>query len=174
MNFLDIGIGIFLVVGLFQGLKNGFFVEVASLIALIAGIYGAIHFSYLAGEYLAKYIDWSERSVTIIAFALTLFAIVLLVHLVGRLLTALVNVVLLGFLNKIAGGVFGVLRVAVVLGVLLVFFTRLAPSSPLIGEETKKESLFYEPLQEIGFLVLAYIPEMKEAAEAENTTTNAE
>ena len=42
MNFLDIVIGLLLVWGLFKGLKNGLFVEIASLAALIAGIYGAI------------------------------------------------------------------------------------------------------------------------------------
>lgn len=171
MNFLDVGIGLFLVVGLFQGLKNGFFVEVASLIALVAGIYGAIHFSYVAGEYLAQQVDWSERNITIIAFAATLFAIVLLVHLMGRLLTAVVHFVLLGFLNKIAGGIFGMLRIAVVLGALFAFFTRFGPSLSFISEETKEESLLYEPLHEVGVLLFAYIPELEAEVTVENPVT---
>ena len=52
MGILDIILGVLLAYGLFRGLKNGFFVEIASVIALIAGIFGAIHFSYIASDYL--------------------------------------------------------------------------------------------------------------------------
>ena len=45
MNVLDIIILVLLVLGLINGFRKGLFVEVASLVALVAGIYGAIHFS---------------------------------------------------------------------------------------------------------------------------------
>ena len=73
MSFLDIIIGILLVWGLYKGLKNGLFVELASLIALIAGIYGAIHFSYITGDYLAEQFDWSDQYLKIAAFLITFF-----------------------------------------------------------------------------------------------------
>lgn len=171
MNFLDIGIGILLVVGLFQGFKNGFLIEVALLVALIAGIYGALHFSYIAGGYLAQHLPWGERTITIVAFMLTLLIIVFVIYLIGKLLTGLVDFILLGFLNKLAGGVFGVFKVGVLLGALLVFFERLMPS--LIYEDTKEESLLYKPLQEMGTLVFTYVPLpeiQKDVAEKEAAT----
>lgn len=169
MNIIDIFVGIFLLIGLFQGIRNGFFIEVASLIGIIAGLYGAIHFSYIAGEYLARYINWNERTITILAFVLTLLIIVFLMYLIGRLLTALVNVVLLGFLNKIAGGVFGLFKVTLILGVLLVFFERLNPAPTLISEETRKKSFSYTPLQKIGSLAFAYLPGIEKTVEKEAT-----
>ena len=48
MTILDIVLASLLLFGLIRGLMKGLFVEVASLIALIAGIYGAIHFSVFA------------------------------------------------------------------------------------------------------------------------------
>ena len=54
MGFLDIILAMLLVYGLYKGLRNGFFVEIASLVALIAGLFGAIHFSYIVGEYIAS------------------------------------------------------------------------------------------------------------------------
>lgn len=165
MNFVDIGIGLLLVVGLFRGFRKGFIIGVASLVALVVGIYGAIHFSYIAGEYLAQYLNWSERVITVCAFVFTLLVIVFLVHLMGRVLTAIVNVVLLGLLNKMAGGLFGMLKVSILLGALFIFFERFPLSLTLIGEETKKSSLFYEPLRAIGTLVFTYIPEAKQTVE---------
>ena len=53
MSFIDIVLGLLLIYGLFKGIKNGLLVEIASIIALIGGLYGAIHFSYITGDYLA-------------------------------------------------------------------------------------------------------------------------
>ena len=162
MSFLDIVIGILLVWGLYKGLKNGLFVEVASLVALIAGIYGAIHFSYLTGEYLAERFDWSEQYLKIAAFLITFFAIIIVVNLAGKFLTKIADFAMLGLLNKIAGGIFGMLKVAVILGALLIFFERLTSSFDIINEETKQESVFYEPIKEIGALVFSLVLEDKE------------
>ncbi|WP_190810164.1 CvpA family protein [Flagellimonas sp. S3867] len=153
MEFLDIVIGILLVWGLYKGLKNGLFVEIASLVALIGGIYGAIHFSYIIGNSLAKRFDWSETYINITAFLITFFAIVLLVHFAGKFLTKIADFAMLGFLNKLAGGVFGTLKVAIIIGALLIFFERLTDSFNFVNEETKKESIFYEPVKEIGAFV---------------------
>ena len=65
-------------------------------------------------------------------------------------------------LNKIAGGIFGALKVAVILGALLIFFDRLNTSFSFINEETKKESIFYEPVKEIGAFIFSLVLENKE------------
>ena len=52
MNTFDIIITGLLLFGFVRGLFKGFFLEVASFIALIAGIYGAIHFSYFIKDLL--------------------------------------------------------------------------------------------------------------------------
>jgi len=161
MGFLDIVIGILLVWGLFKGLKNGLFVEIASLVALIAGIYGAIHFSYIIGDYLAENLNWSEQYLKIASFLITFFAIVLLMYFAGKFLTKIANFAMLGLLNKVAGGVFGALKVAIIVGALLVFFDRLNSSFNFIGEDTKEESIFYGPVKEIGALVFSLVLEDK-------------
>ena len=99
MSFLDIVLGLLLVWGLYKGLTNGLFVELASLIALIAGIYGAIHFSYVAGDYLSQNMAWNDRYIKITSFIVTFIAIVLLVHLAGKLLTKIADFAMLGLLN---------------------------------------------------------------------------
>ncbi|MBO0321165.1 CvpA family protein [Muricauda sp. CAU 1633] len=162
MSFLDIVLGILLVWGLYKGLKNGLFVEIASLAALIAGIYGAIHFSYITGDYLSERLNWSDQYIKLTAFLVTFFGIILLVNFAGRFLTKIADFAMLGLLNKIAGGIFGALKVAIILGAMLIFFERLATPLNLINEETKKESVFYEPLKEIGAFVFSLVLEEEE------------
>ena len=159
MTFFDIVIGILLVWGLFKGLKNGLFVEIASLVALIVGLYGAIHFSYVTGDYLKVQVNWSETYVKVAAFLITFFLIVVLVHFAGKFLTKIADFAMLGLLNKIAGGIFGALKTAIILGALLIFFERLTDSFNFVDEETKQSSIFYEPIKEIGALVFSFVLE---------------
>ena len=115
MNYLDIILGIVLVLGLFKGLKNGLLIEIASLIALILGVYGAIHFSYYAVDFLNEKVDWSEHAINLTAFAVTFIIIVVVITLAGRLLTKVASLAMLGIVNRILGGVFGLLKSAFIL-----------------------------------------------------------
>ena len=157
MSFLDIVLGILLIWGLYKGLSNGLLVELASLVALIAGLYGAIHFSYIAGDYLSANMDWNERYIKITAFILTFIAIVVVVHFAGKLLTKIANFAMLGLLNKIAGALFGALKVAVILGALLLFFEKATASFNFINEQTKKDSVLYGPVRDIGAFVFSKV-----------------
>lgn len=159
MGFFDIVVGILLVWGLYKGLRNGLFVEIASLVALIVGIYGAIHLSYITGDYLMERLDWSENYIKITAFLITFFAIVVLVQFAGKFLTKIADFAMLGLLNKVAGAIFGALKVAVILGALLIFFERLTATFNFVDEETKKNSVFYEPIKEIGAFVFSMVLE---------------
>lgn len=153
MSFIDIVLGLLIGYGLYKGLKNGIFVEIASLIALIAGIFGAIHFSYIAGNYLHQNMQWDERYINIAAFIVTFIAIVFVVHLAGKFLTKIADFAMLGLLNKIAGAIFGALKVAVILGAVLIFFERVNSSVGLVKSETFENSVLYEPVKEIGAFV---------------------
>ena len=153
MSFLDIILGLLLVWGLWRGLKNGLFIELASIIALIAGIYGAIHFSYYAGDYLSRQMDWEERYINLTAFVITFILIVLIVHFLAQLLTKIASLAMLGWLNRLAGGIFGVVKVAVILGALLVFFDRVNTSAGIIKEDSMEQSVLYEPIKQIGAFI---------------------
>lgn len=152
MNTLDIILGIFLLMGLIRGFFNGFFVELAGLIALIAGIYGAIYFSDGTLTFLQTFIDWEVEYLALIAFALTFILIVVVVSLAGRLLTKMVSLMALGIVNKLAGGVFGLLKMAFLISVFFMFLNHM--NFMFIGKETRETSILYPPVSRIGPMLL--------------------
>ena len=147
MAVIDIVLGVFILFGLVRGLMKGFFVEVAYLLALVAGVYGAIHFSDFAAEFLQDKTQWDEKTINITAFAITFVAIVLAISLAGKALTKLANFAALGILNKLLGGVFGALKIALILSVVLNIFDRMNASISFIDEENIENSVFYEPVK---------------------------
>lgn len=171
MEFIDIILGIPIIWGLYKGLKNGLFVELASLIALIAGIYGAIHFSYIAGDYMAQHWNWNQRYINITAFLVTFFIIVFVVQLAGKFITKIADFAQLGILNKVAGGIFGALKYAVILGAFLVFFDRLPKDFRIISDETKENSILYQPVRDIGSLVFGIVLKNKDETTEESSSS---
>ncbi len=168
MNVLDIIILALLLFGLINGFRRGFFVEVASLVALIAGVYGAIHFSNFAADFLMDKVDWNEKTVNITAFAITFIVIVLLIVLAGKALTKLADFAMLGILNKLLGGIFGLLKMAVILSVILIIFDSLDKNLPFTDKEDLEDSILYEPVKSLVPSIFPIILEKKSSVEDEN------
>jgi membrane protein required for colicin V production len=150
MNTFDILISALLIFGFIRGLTKGLFVEVASLVALIAGIYGAIHFSYFVGTFLTNRVSWEERYITIVSFAITFAIIVFVIGLLGKLFTKIADFASLGLINKLLGGAFGALKIGLILSIVLLVFTKLNSTIPFISEEQKAASVLYEPVKDLA------------------------
>lgn len=150
MVIIDIILGALLLFGLIRGLMKGLFVEVASVVALIAGVYGAIHFSNFAADFLEPRVEWDEKYVNIVAFAITFVIIVVVIALAGKALTKLADFAALGFLNKLLGGVFGALKIGLILSVVLIIFDNMNSTVPFASDEDLEESVLYEPVKSLA------------------------
>ena len=150
MNVFDIVILIFLLFGFVKGIMKGLFVEIASLVALVGGIWGAIHFSYFIGDFLEESVTWSEKKISLAAFAITFVIIIVVVGLLGKFLTKLADLAALGLVNKILGGIFGFIKTALVLSIIFIFFHRLNATISFVDDETLEESVLYESVKSIA------------------------
>lgn len=159
MNWLDIFICIVLLVGLWKGYMNGLFIEVASLVALIAAIYGAIYFSNFAGDWLREQVNWDEAYITIASFIITFVVIIFVITYIGKLFTKIVKTAQLSFINKLAGAAFGLLKMAFLISVVLMFINSASGEFDIISNEVKEESIVYEPIEPMAPYLLPKILE---------------
>lgn len=150
MTIIDIVIGALLLFGLVRGLFKGLFVEVASLLALVLGVYGAIHFSNFAADFLQSRTEWNEKTINIVAFAITFVVIVLAIGLAGKALTKLADFASLGIINKLLGAVFGALKIGLILSVLLIVFDKMNKTLPFVDDKDLEESVLYEPVKSLA------------------------
>jgi len=141
MNFLDVIFIIPIIWFAYQGFKRGLIIELASLLALILGIYAALYFSGYAANLLINNLDMGSKYIPVISFILTFIAVVVIVFFIGKILEKLVNMVALGFLNKLAGGFFGILKAAVVISIVLLIINHF--NDDLISQQRKKNSFLY-------------------------------
>ncbi|WP_339611839.1 CvpA family protein [uncultured Planktosalinus sp.] len=154
MNSIDIVLGIFLLIGLVQGFRKGFFVQLASLIGLFLGIVGAIYFSHYLATFITTYTNWNEHSINIAAFAITFIGIVFLVSSVAKIITKAANMAALGLLNKLAGCLFGILKMGFIASVILLFINSFENKLSFLDEEKKEASYLYKPVSKLAPMVL--------------------
>lgn len=174
MEIIDIVLGVVLLYGLVKGIMKGLLAEVASLIALIAGIYGAMHFSFYAKDLLVKHVSLEPKYISLIAFAITFLVIVIGISLAGKLLTKLASVIALGFLNKILGAIFGVIKVGLILSVLLGWFERINGVLPFVSEAQKENSLLYTPVKNLAPTIFPELLDRLENKKTEDSKENNE
>ena len=150
MNAFDIVIAALLLFGFISGIRRGLFVEVASLVALIAGIFGAIHFSYFVGNFLANNVSWEEKYIIIVSFAITFAIIVVVIAMLGKMFTKIADFASLGMLNKLLVGVFGVLKIGLILSIVLIVFSKLNNAIPFVSDEQRENAILYEPVKDLA------------------------
>lgn len=157
MNYIDIVLGILLVLAAISGFRKGLIAEIASLAALILGIWGAIKFSYITTDFLIENFNLHTQYLNIISFAVTFVVIVILVHIVGSAVTKMVDVVMLGFVNKLAGLVFGILKSALILSIILVVFDKIDEDVHILPKDAKQSSRMYEPIRSFAPAIFPFI-----------------
>jgi len=149
VNYIDIILGVLLVLAAFRGFYKGFVAEVASLAALILGVWGAIHFSHLTSDFIVDTFNYEPEYLGLVAFFVTFIVIVIVVHLVGKAVETIVSAVALGFINRLAGILFGIIKSALILSVLLLVFEEVDDNVGMIPEDMKADSQMYEPVKNL-------------------------
>ena len=157
MGFLDIILCALLVFAFYKGVVNGLFIELASLVSLILGIYFALKFSSFIKEILIGIVKWNPNTIQVVAFALTFIVVVIAINLLGKFLTGIANLAFLGWLNKIGGGFFRVLKTVLIVSVVFSVFEKINYNNFIAKKETLDNSIFYNPIQKIAGYVFPSI-----------------
>lgn len=157
MNYIDIVLTILLVLSAISGFRKGLIVELASLAALVLGIWGAFEFSHITSEFLVENLNWKWDHLNIASFIITFIVIVILVHIIGSTVNKIVETVMLGFVNKLAGLVFGIIRAALVLSILLIVFDEIDEDVHILSDKAKEKSQMYEPIRNLAPTIFPFI-----------------
>lgn len=151
MNIFDLIIGVLAIYMVYKGAKRGLVLEITSLLALGLGLFLSYNFyASVAQNYLVHYVDWSPQTLNLSAFLLLFIGIACLVHLIGRLVTKLLDIAALGLFNRVLGALFGLIKLT-----LLVLVFNVAVDYVLSLFEITKlpefldTSLAYTYLQEV-------------------------
>ncbi|WP_295127268.1 CvpA family protein [uncultured Chitinophaga sp.] len=150
---IDIIFAIILVFAIYRGFTRGLIVAVFSFVACMIGMAAALKLSSTLSVYLQEHANIHTRWLPVISFVLLFVGVVLLIRLGANLLEKMVELVLLGWVNKLGGILLYTTIFIIIYSVMLWIANQLYWLSP----ETKLQSVVYPYIEGIGPWVVEHI-----------------
>jgi membrane protein required for colicin V production len=134
MNAFDILVAVFLSYGLIRGLFRGLVKELASIIGALGGFFTAYSLYGAAAGYLSGLVS-NHAYRNILAFMAIFCGVVILVSLLALVIQYVLRIAFLGWLDRLGGAVFGILKGVLTVSVLFLVLTAFLPKgTPLIRD----------------------------------------
>ena len=149
MQTIDIIICVLLVIGLISGLRDGLVKQIAGLAGLIGGLLLGRMFYMPVGEWLTSAFGMSVEAAYVTAFILILIIVPLLCSALAWCISKLLRAVSLNWVNRLLGGLVGILKFALLAGVIITGIEFFDPRNILLAEEKKETSVLYYPLRDV-------------------------
>lgn len=149
MKTIDIILLVPLVWGTIRGFIKGFILELASLSALILGIWLGFLLMNEGIDFMITYFNLEKIDQTYwpyLSFLLIFILVVVGVYFLGKFLKTVVHLTPLGGIDRLAGGVFGLFRWAFLIGLLLWINQTYGVA---VNEAWIAESLFFDKLMQL-------------------------
>jgi membrane protein required for colicin V production len=162
MNWLDIIMICFAGLLVVNGIRKGFIISFATLVALVLGIYAAVHFSNYLEGILTENLNPGKTWLPILSFTFTFLIVVILVMLLAKGLEKLIDLVGMGFFNRFFGALFGLLKSIFLLSVIFFIINSYDPKGRIIHAQIKERSVLYGYVEKVfPFLMKAFRGEIR-------------
>jgi len=151
VNTLDLILLVPLIYGAYNGFKKGFILEVISVIAFILAIMGSFALLQWGMDLLNDYFAINSQLLPYVSFILIFLGIIIIVNLLGKVAKKVVDFVLLGPVDKMAGAIVSLIKWS--FGVsIIIWLTDTFGISVL--EAWKEDSIIYPYLLTFAPLVV--------------------
>jgi membrane protein required for colicin V production len=160
-SLADIMLLILFVPAIIGGIRKGFIRQIISLLALILGIWAGYHFSYYLSGKLNIWLDTISSFANILSFVLIFGAILLIGSLIGQFVAGIFKVVLLGWLDKLLGIIFSIIKVAFILSIVIYILNSLDSLWSFLPKEYLAKSFIYPVIEKIAPIVFPYLKDLQ-------------
>ena len=150
MNWLDIVIAVALIIPIFTGLRQGLIKAALSLAGLIVGVVLASNYYQELGGVLTFISD--ENIANIVAFIIILVVVMIIAFVLAAVLKYTAKAVLLGWVDRLGGAIFGLFMGAIFMGALLSILVKF------LGEGLLTESVLAGFLLDKFPIILGLLP----------------
>jgi len=147
---IDIIFAVLMLMALFKGVSKGLVVALFSLIAFFVGLAAALKLSAVVAVHLSESTNLTGFWLPIVSFLLVFFLVVFLVRMGARWIQQTIELVWLGWLNRLLGVIFYVILYIIIYSILLFFATQIN----LIKQDTLMASKTYNFIEPWGPYVM--------------------
>ncbi len=157
MNIIDIILLLCFIPAVINGIRKGLIAQVIAILVLIVGTWLSYKFATLIGGWMVQWINTSQQLLNIIAFVIIFIIVALVLNMVGKILEKTIKIILLGWLNRLLGVAFSLLKWFLILGLLILVFDALNGTFHFVAKDYVNQSFLYRPMLDLVNKVFPYI-----------------
>jgi membrane protein required for colicin V production len=158
MNSLDLFFIIVLTFFFIRGVFRGFILELTTVVGLVVGYLFAISYISIVTAFLADYLPSVPVSVlNIMSFMAIFVATNLFLRFIAGLITKTLRFAMLGWLNKLLGGIFGVCKSVLILSIIVLIIDLIPLGDRILTSSGIQNSLLFPLFNMIGPKLFNYI-----------------
>ena len=134
MNPFDVFIIIVICYSIIRGLFRGLVKEVSSIIGVLGGFYAAYSYYPMVAKLIARFVK-DPSYLNILSFLIIFCLILIIISIIGVIIKYLLNVAFLGWVDRLCGVFFGLIKGILIVTVLFIILTTFLPKgAPLIKQ----------------------------------------
>ncbi len=160
MCALDIILTLCLALAAVRGAVKGLTEQVVALVSLVVGAWAAFRFSGLVCTLVQPRLHIDEKMLHIIVFILMIILIAVAFRLLGKVIKASIKFITLGWLDKLLGAAFSVVKTGLVIGILLILFSSVNAEYGFVSSDSLAKSRMYEPVKNMTCGIFPYFKEL--------------
>jgi len=122
---IDVAFALLVLLACIKGYKKGLIIALFSIIAFIAGLAAALKLSSVVADKLSTTLNSAAKWLPVISFIAVFLIVVLLVNLAGKMLQKSVELILLGWVNRLGGVILFVLLYSIIFSIFLFYVVQL-------------------------------------------------
>ena len=126
MNPFDILMIVIMGYSLVRGLFRGMVKEISSVIGVFGGFYAAYTYYAFLAKWLSRLIH-DVSYLNILSFLVIFCCVLIIVSVLGVIIKYLLNIAFLGWVDRIGGLVFGIIKAILIISVLFISLTAFLP-----------------------------------------------
>ncbi len=146
--------------GIIRGILKGFVEQAVAFFSILLGVWLACRFSARASAWLSTCIPWKPELLRAATFVIIVILTILVFFLIGRLLTKVIKISTLGWLNRLLGILLGIVVTTLILGVVVTAVDAFNAHWGLIKPETLNESPVWCALRQFAAAVFPSIKQL--------------
>lgn len=163
---IDIVILIILVLGAYEGYKKGLLMTIVGLIGFVLAIILGVYFMDPVSKMLAERLDQLTFAFPVIAFLIVFIITLLIVKIAGWILKKMMDLILLGSIDSIAGAILGIVKSAFFISLFMWLALSFELKMPKEWSAKSEYLQYIEPMAPGVIWVLEpLVPKIKELQE---------
>lgn len=155
---VDIILGIPILWAIYQGYKQGVWVQLGGVVGVILGSWIGFHFGGKIGEFFSL----TGQSAYIVGFITAIILVIIILAIVSHLLKGLFRISGLSMLDHIGGVLLSLLKIVLILSLLVALFDGLNSRYRWVEQKYIDSSTVYGPIKSTSDMVFPFAKSLKD------------